>query len=430
MSTTKNFDLNIDNYKKKELEDIFELPENYDNSFVKLKSNKLIDNIKNDSAIEKNVKNNTINFINKAAELLLKSTKSLNNFKKLADSDIYNLDYKLKTSKVENNGDEYMIIEKKPTPYTQSLPSEFYHGVINPLKKRILNNSINIDTRFRDNYYTTLSTNFHLDLPIQFINVVSLQLSAFELPITTYAISKQFGTNYFWISACGENGNDFEKLCIIIENGNYSPCSLVEYINSYITTNIEFIQSTYLKYLCFSLNIGDPSTGSGQIVVSISPNYTSGIPFSFNLNFQLDFNGNPDYGIPLPLKIGWIMGFRQGEYTNNILYISEGICDTSGPNYMFLVVDDYNNSVNNNFYSAFNSSILNKNILARISLLAPPFNNLSQNNLNLITTPRQYFGPVNIQKLNIQLLDEYGRIIDLNNMDFSFCLTMQVVYDL
>jgi hypothetical protein len=37
---------------------------------------------------------------------------------------------------------------------------------------------------------------------------------------------------------------------------------------------------------------------------------------------------------------------------------------------------------------------------------------------------------VDIQKLNIQLLDEYGRIIDLNNMDYSFCLSLQSIYDL
>jgi hypothetical protein len=94
------------------------------------------------------------------------------------------------------------------------------------------------------------------------------------------------------------------------------------------------------------------------------------------------------------------------------------------------VVDDFNNNVNDGFYGAFTSSILNKNILARISLQSGVFNFLSQNNLNLITTPRQYFGPVDIQKLQIQLLDEYGRILNLNNMDYSFCLSFQTVYDL
>ena len=33
---------------------------------------------------------------------------------------------------------------------------------------------------------------------------------------------------------------------------------------------------------------------------------------------------------------------------------------------------------------------------------------------------RKYFSPVNISRINIKILDEYGNIIDLNNMDFSF----------
>jgi hypothetical protein len=78
----------------------------------------------------------------------------------------------------------------------------------------------------------------------------------------------------------------------------------------------------------------------------------------------------------------------------------------------------------------FNSSLLNKNILARISLQSGTFNILLQNNLNLITPEREYFGPVNINNFTVQLLDSYGRIVDLNNMDFSFCLTLTRVYDI
>ena len=151
---------------------------------------------------------------------------------------------------------------------------------------------------------------------------------------------------------------------------------------------------------------------------------------SLTLNFQADKYGIEDHSTPLPLKFGWLLGFRNGIYVNNLNYISEGVVNMKGPNYFFLVVDDFKNNVNNNFFSAFNSSILNKNILARISLQTNVFNVLEQNNLSIITPPREYFGPVDIQNLNIQLLDEYGRIVDLNNMDFSFCLTFITSYDL
>ena len=125
------------------------------------------------------------------------------------------------------------------------------------------------------------------------------------------------------------------------------------------------------------------------------------------------------------------MGYRV-PYVNVDLSgnIAPAILDLNGTKYLILVIDDYNNSVNDGFYGAFTSSILNKNILARISLQGSVFNYLSKDNFNLITTPRQYFGPVDIQKLQVQLLDEYGRVLDLNNMDYSFCITFQTIYDL
>ena len=183
----------------------------------------------------------------------------------------------------------------------------------------------------------------------------------------------------------------------------------------------------------FAINLTNGNTGSGQVLVGVHPTPLPSPAFpitSIELNFQADIYGNPDQSTPLPLKIGWLLGFRNGIYVNNLNYVSESVVDITGPRYFFLVVDDYNNSVNNGFYSAFNSSMLNKNILARISLQATPFNILEQNSLNLITTPREYFGPVNIQNLTIQLLDEYGRIVDLNNMDFSFCMTLTSAYDI
>ena len=71
---------------------------------------------------------------------------------------------------------------------------------------------------------------------------------------------------------------------------------------------------------------------------------------------------------------------RQGYYENNKTYVSEGIVDLVGPRYIYLVIDDFNNNVSNSFYAAFTSSVLNKNILARITLQGSVFNILQQNN--------------------------------------------------
>jgi hypothetical protein len=410
-----NFDLNIHNYKKNELEEIFELPSTYDKTIIEIKESKLRENIFKDPSISEQVRSKTLQFLIEAKNSLLTDIHTISN-------KVLNTDHSLKPVDTQNAGSTF-IIEKPPTPYSQSFPSLFYPGIINPLKKRSTNQNLNIDTRFRSNYYSTLSTDFQFDLPIKFSNVMTMQLSSFEMPTTFYAISKQMGNNFFVITI------GTTSQIVTIPDGNYTPNALISYLNMYPYNEPSF------NYILFSINLDMTASGSGQMVVGLNAlDLSNNIPtpptFSFTLNFQTDINGNPDHSTPLPLKLGWMMGFRQGVYKNNYSYVSEGVVDICRARYIYLVIDDYNNNVNNGFYSAFNSSLLNKNILARISLQQGSFNVLSQNNLNIISPNREYFGPVDIQKMNIQLLDEYGRILDLNNMDYSFCLIFQSVYDL
>jgi hypothetical protein len=409
-----NFDLNLDNYKKEELEEIFNLPPNYSQSLIHTNEQHLRQNILSNNAVDLSVKQKTVSFLNAAKKKLIDFA---NSAASITDTykQIYNIDNKLEKSALVESGSAF-VIKPPTTPYAQSSPSEFFQGVINPLNKRILRKSLNIDTRFRENYYGTSSSNFHLDLPMRMTDVVSIQLTALEFPSTFYNISKVFGSSHFSITI------DEETITIVIPDGNYTPAGLTSFLNNYLAS-----LTSDFQYICFTVDMDQTGNGSGRMVAGIKSPHA---PFDFSLNFQQDKSGLDDRMTPLPLKLGWKMGFRNGLYDNGSSYVSEGIIDLVGSRYMFLVVDDFNNSVSDGFYAAFTSSILNKNILARISLQGSVFSYLSQNNLSLITYPRQYFGPVDLQKLQIQLLDEYGRIIDLNNMDYSLCLTMQSVYDL
>ena len=417
-----SFDLNLDNYKKNELEEIFELPLNYNEELINLNEKKMTQNILNDNSVDNSTKKKTVEFLTSAKKKLIIGLKnnSQGSLASLVDTykNIYNIDNQLEKSKI-NESNNAFLIKQPTTPYGQSSPSEFYQGTINPLNKRILRKSLNIDTRFRENYYGTQSSNFHLNMPLRMTGVVSMQLTALELPSTFYNFSKSFGSNFFTITI----PNTDESMVITIPDGNYTPEGLSSYLNTYLAT---LTTTQFIQYIYFIVDI-TTGNGSGKIVACVKESTQA---FNFILNFQQDKNGDDDKITPLPLKMGWMMGFRNGIYENNSTYISEGIIDLFGPRYMYLVVDDFNNSVNDGFYAAFTSSILNKNILARISLQGSVFNYLSQNNLSLITYARQYFGPVDLQKMQIQLLDEYGRIVDLNNMDYSMCLTMQVIYDL
>lgn len=409
-----NFDLNIENYTRNELIQMFELPFNFDKNIVDSKEAKLRESIINNREINKETQLKTINFLIKAKNIILNENQKQNGSILKKIEEFYNSSYDLKTTPIEDT-QEHMVQVRPDKPYLSSYPSEFFPGVINPLKKRTIKKILNIDTKFRDNYYSSPSTNFNITLPMIFNDVLQMQLTAIELPTTYYVISKQYGNNFFTVSVNGST------TVINIPDGNYDTSTIMNAINNQLS-----LAGSPFDLISFIINLTS-GTGSGQTLVGAT---TSETVTSIELNFQADRYGIADRSIPLPLKFGWLLGFRNGIYTNNLNYVSEGIADLTGSKYFFLVVDDYNNSVNNNFYGAFNSSMLNKNILARISLQSNTFNILEQNNLNLITTPREYFGPVNIQNFNIQLNDEYGRIVDLNNMDFSFCVTLTTVYDI
>ena len=50
-------------------------------------------------------------------------------------------------------------------------------------------------------------------------------------------------------------------------------------------------------------------------------------------------------------------------------------------------------------------------------------------NNNFITKKHIFKQPANISKLNIELLDPIGNIINTNSIDYSFTLELGVIYD-
>ena len=410
-----SFDLNINNYTRDELIEMFELPSNFDKNILEMKESKLRESIVNNKEINKDTQSKTLDFLIKAKKQILNTLQKESGALQEKLDTIYNINRDLgpsNLSKLENK--QYQIQERPVYPYVFTSAEDTITGIINPLAKSTITKNLNIDSRFRDNYFNSSSTNFNFKLPANFNNVVKMELAAIELPTSYYVISKQYGNNFFSITV------NSSTTTISIPDGNYDTTTIIDAINNQLS-----LAGTPFDEVNFMANLTDGITGTGQAMVGfidISANTV------LELNFQADRFGVNDHNTPLPLKFGWLLGFRNGIYVNNLNYVSEGLIDVNGSRYLFLVIDDYNNNVNQNFYSAFNSSVLNKNILARISLQETTFNVLKLDGLT--TTPREYFGPVNITGMNIQLLDEYGRIINLNSMDFSFCLNLTTVYDI
>jgi len=417
------FDLNIRNYSKDELMDMLGLSPGFNQEEFESKERQMREHIVGNFELDKETQDKTIQFVKQIRDVLIPNKQDIPQFigpysegLKSQIAEVFNSNYELKPIQTDSS---HLVQHRPDTSYSASYPSDYFKGIVNPLKKKTIKKQLNIDTRFRENYFGSQSSDFNVSLPVAFNDVLAMTLNAIEVPTSYFIVSKQMGNNFFRCSVDGDSAT------VEIPSGNYKVDGFVTAINDALTS----IGAPFADVI-FSVNFSLSLTGvngTGQMLAGFNPTSSHA---SLQLDFQSDKQGNEDRFTPLPLKMGWLMGFRQGKYVNNLVYVSEGLVDLNGPRYLYLVVDDRNNNVNNSFYSAFNSSILNKNILARISVQVASFSVISENNLNVVTLQRDYFGPVNIQNLTIQLLDEYGRVIDLNNMDYSFCLTFTTAYDL
>jgi hypothetical protein len=142
----------------------------------------------------------------------------------------------------------------------------------------------------------------------------------------------------------------------------------------------------------------------------------------------------PDGGVVS--NYGWILGYRLGSYLGATAYVSEGCYDGWGVKYIYIIVNDYNKNVNNFCIPSYNESMGRSNVLARVSTSAVASADYSAgislaNNVNQDNSlkKRIYFGPVDISRLELQITDELGRILDLNNMDYSMALNLICLYD-
>ena len=68
-------------------------------------------------------------------------------------------------------------------------------------------------------------------------------------------------------------------------------------------------------------------------------------------------------------------------------------------------------------------------MIAKIPMINGKLSLIIDDNTSLLTKTRKYNGPVNIRNLNIKILDQFGSIIDLNNMDFSFTFELEILYE-
>ena len=329
-------------------------------------------------------------------------------------------------------------------------------GIMNPIKVNTIKRAVNIDTRFRPNYYTTKSSDLHIHLPTKVERAVSMRLASIEIPMSFYAINSEFGNNVFKVSW---GVADASSVVITLPDGNYDiglsdktkAARLETVINEQLLASEAGVETTGKLNLRYTV---DPITGKSWFFQDASAGL---VPAArpFKINFSTTSTGfvYPPSDKPQPLQttLGWMLGYRSpvGEYASNGKVIgggggggtdnygniiSEGVCNVQGTRYIYVSIDDFVNSSNNYFTAAFASSVMAPNIITRINVAdlaqdVTVYHYAQQEGYSTeLDRSRSYFGPVDIQKLRVTLYDEYGRVLNLNHMDWSMELMFECVY--
>ena len=157
-----NFDFDTSNYSKEDYYEIFNLDKSLSitESLLNEKHKTLLNNIKNEN-MDVEQKKEIATFLTECKKNLLEIIKKDNNYK-LIDSDFIP---DMNQSVTFNNS--HQVIKKDGS-------DEYHTNKINPLPKNTTSTLLNINTKFRKNFYETSATDFVLDLPEEFKNVVSI----------------------------------------------------------------------------------------------------------------------------------------------------------------------------------------------------------------------------------------------------------------
>ena len=277
-------------------------------------------------------------------------------------------------------------------------------GVSKPLKEKI----VNIDTKYRTDYDYASYSSINMVFGEKLSEVRSMEVVSIDIPITFYNIH---GNN-----DCLIDGNNYLR----IKNGGTSKI-LTLTPNYYASTGALTTEiNTQLQNLSLATDI------SYSVVNNKS--YFKSKTSSYSLATNVDMCGNT-YELNNQNNLGWLLGFRDTSYNLTTSGItSECIVNMKSPRHIFLALNEFSQGNSNSFVSPLEKTNQNKNIIAKICIPSTVVfgDTLCVNKANglLVSEVRKYLEKVNIQRMNLQLLDDAGRVINLNGADFSVCLRL------
>jgi len=199
-------------------------------------------------------------------------------------------------------------------------PLDYAKDKLNPLLTQTVRRILSIDSQYRDNKGTTISTEFTFNLSEPLRDVVALKLYSVGIPYAWYTVSKAYGANFFYIkgNSPGINMGDFDYQ-VSVQPGNYDAPGLVNNLNTSISRLITTYTDMSFGNTQVIYNNGSTSTTSGTGLTTIQidmkkvfgeSNYYLKFPtWTSTVNADTQLKSIPSY-----------MGFNQQTYNGTSIY--------------------------------------------------------------------------------------------------------------
>ena len=356
-------------------------------------------------------------------------------------------------------------------------------GNMNPSLRNVTTRIVSIDSQYRQNILPfsnndpnapSFNTDFTLDLSEPLTNVISIKLYSVQIPTTWYTFDTTLGNTCF----------DFSGTTHQLPSGNYTQADLSNAIyeatnNGLIlsfdnATNKSKLQQVGGTDVSFVFYKEEGFTDLSGCISCNSNSYSNQ-----NLGWNLGFRREPSGG-----SIEVIIPANPGILTSDVP------ADLYGPKYCMLVLDDYNqNHLNKglvnitdgdtklslpNYYNydlSFNcdgtvnqveksgprqltenqlysiNEILKNRVTKKTRSYGPtttdvlaiiPLKGVTSLRANqepyiefgssVQSNTRTYFGPVNIERLRVKLIDDKGNLMNLHDNDWSFSIIVEQLY--
>lgn len=445
-TSNKNKDIDIHNYTYPEMLDVFGVGREFKASVIDQLDTKLR-KVRDKLPVEyylfylkvhriiwmvhqlfiKNVIQDELNL--RQIEYYVEKIKMVPNFETINVDELFNKLGVSATSKSAHPENRYFETEQEEQKYSTTsnhkmvdphlLVNSFPYPVaptnLNTIKRVTQFKNLCFNSCFRHDYYKTSACDFQYTIPSEIKHVVSMRLASVELPNTWYLFSERNKSNYFQLTVYDPLSEETTTTMITIPDGSPDIDNIATYLNT-----TYFYNSGRMDALSLFIFHIDESTFKTTLSFYSGEN-TTGIVYS--MCFVDDLNAN------IMTTFGWIMGFRLANYNNITGSItSEGMFDAAGDRYIYVAVNDYQKNNNALNMVCFDNSVMEEDIIGKIPVTTGKLSIIITENNSLVKT-RRYNGPVNIRNLHVRLLDKFGEVLDLNNMDFSFTLEFEILYE-